>query len=377
MAFALRHAPPHRPASGHAVGGLLGMGTRLVLLVAAAGTSVLLMRPDLVVPNGAASVAATEDEYTPTMLDFFWNARGADIDEIEVHRTGMPLVRLREMAGKWCVLHGADWMPLGPDRAALLLSDAKGRDEVGRGDNGKGLTGQFQGANPANHDRSFSIGDGMGTRVRFLKQGDTVEDLVLGRTIARAEGPATFVRRHGHDEVYLVDGDLTDNFRAATTDEWLMGRVFAGLDPDAVQRVTVKWTEGDHDGRYTLEREGAAWSVETGGQRSPARRSIVEGVLASLAAMESMGVLEDQPVAAAGAVASVRVESNDGSGARVLLLGPADADSIGQHQATISGSPHAFGVLRPYALLRDGREFIDTRTVAGADGVAQNRLAKP
>lgn len=353
----------------------LGLGTRLVLLVAAAGTSVLLMRPDLVAPG--APVALASDDYVPTLHDFFPNARAEDVDELEIQHPNQSLVRLRLMDEQWRVLHGDEWLAIGADRRALLLRDTDGRDELGRNESGRGLTGHFQGANPANHDRSFSIGDGMGTRVKFLRQGEVIEDIVLGRTIARADGPATFVRRHGRDEVYLVAGDLRNNVAAQSSNEWLMGRVFAGLDTEAVARLAVEWTEAGRDVRYTLVRAPEAptgWRVEFDGQALPARASLVRGVLASLSAMESLGVLDGASASTAGSVARLRVDTADGTPPRVVLLGATLPDDDGRHMATLSGSPHPFALRRPHVLLRDPAEFVDDRAVAQ---VGENRLANP
>lgn len=363
---------PHPGSPGR---GLLGLGTRLVLLVVAAGVAVVSMRPELVWPSATHATATDGEDYTPALADFFWNSHAPDIDEIEVHRPGQPLVRLRRMDGQWRVLHGNEWLPAGADRTALLLHDRAGRDEIATADDGTGIIGQFQGANPANHDRSFAIGDAVATRVRFLRLGEPVEDLLLGRTIARAEGPGTFVRRLGSAAVYLVPGDLNDNFTARTTSEWLMGRVFAGVAPDTIQRIAVEGNEQGRQARYTLVRDGlAGWTVEIDGHRHAARPSLVDAVLASLEAMDSLGVVESHAASADGSVARVRVDTNDGQPPRVLLVGGLiDGDSA-RHTATISGSPHPFALLRPHALLRDGAEFVETRAVAQA---GQNRLARP
>jgi hypothetical protein len=124
----------------------------------------------------------------------------------------------------------------------------------------------------------FGVDSAKGTRVRVVGGDSTVADLVQGNRGPGLEGG--YFRLATDSAVYLVGGDLAQALEQ-TSDE-LRDKRIGGVPADSVVRIEV--TRGRRS--YTLRRDGAAWSLASGGRADSAA---VAELLSSYGQVEAAG----------------------------------------------------------------------------------------
>jgi hypothetical protein len=118
-----------------------------------------------------------------------------------------------------------------------------------------GATAELVARNPASHAR-FRVTEDSGRRVRAVRQGRTLIDLIAGKRTAEWDG--LYLRRAGEPEVYVVRGDLATAL-ARPGDEW-RNHTIATITPDSVAIIEVR--RGSRS--YTLRRKGSGWAFASG-----------------------------------------------------------------------------------------------------------------
>src|SRR5215213_2090327 len=86
-----------------------------------------------------------------------------------------------------------------------------------------------------------------------------------------------------------LGGFLYYDSKREPTDDKKQEKVYAGVQADKIERVTVKSASGD---QTTVERQGTAWQVT---QPSPAAADELSGITSNLASLEVQSLIDEQP----------------------------------------------------------------------------------
>lgn len=140
-----------------------------------------------------------------------------------------------------------------------------------------GMETELIARNPASHGR-LRVTEDSGLRVRVIRQGSTVVDLIAGKQTADWNG--VYLRRAGQPEVYAVQGDLARSL-GKRGEEW-RDHIVAKVTPDSIGAVEIK--RGNRG--YTLRRKGSAWVFGSGSSPDSAA---VAGLLASYGSIRATG----------------------------------------------------------------------------------------
>src|SRR6187200_1805165 len=87
-----------------------------------------------------------------------------------------------------------------------------------------------------------------------------------------------------------LGGFLYYDSKRAPADEKKQEKVFADLQADKIEQVTVKSASGE---QTTVQKQGAAWQV-TAPASAPGDEAELSGITSNLASLESQRVIEEQ-----------------------------------------------------------------------------------
>jgi hypothetical protein len=212
------------------------------------------------------------------------DSTGVDVVEI----AGDDTIRLARAGGGWTVN--------GYEAAASVVGELF----AGLQDS---TAGELVARSASSHER-MGVDSAGGSHLRVFRGGDTLVHLVAG--VRGHSYRSRYVRRAGDEEVYLLQGPLTQIFDRTLADWREKG--IADVEADSVHVFAVERS----DGSYRLERRDSVWAFANG---APADTAAVRRALEGYRALSAQGTSFATPAQADSA-------DFDRPDRRVVLLGP-------------------------------------------------------
>lgn len=225
--------------------------------------------------------------------EFFRNVDPARIMEIRLEREGARSAVLKRTAGtSWTIETKRGPRPVRQTRADTLLG-TKDSPEVRAG-----VRAIRQGEKEGSQ-ASFGTDAANGTTVTFVDDaGREVESFVLGKRNTNASATC-FVRKPDSEETYLLDVDLTDNFKFAKPSDFMDNIIFRKTTSADYDDIKIVWhDETSRTLKLTRIGEDPAdmkWEYELDGRKGMSEGRVANRYAVTLSGLAITAFADDMP----------------------------------------------------------------------------------